>query len=764
VCFAAIPGKASPGAARKPFKRFVFVLLPWVLQLQEESRSREKDSREEVRAGAVQPFDEKIENQRFHQTLDAGAMSAPRRAPSRLVPTLNIKPQKDKWARPPLSARSYMSTVTTARSAAGLSARSAGTAFNAEVWRRQQEGHFDHHRAMADLRTGNEYIVVDPFVTRVPKLGFSLLNYLILISLPFLGFVLMFLTFGFDAMFDSRYSVTDMMYQLANPDVDPAASKKIFHPILMLVSLVFGMLLTIIGLSVELSASRFTGKVASLFGSNWFVISSAGFIVVGTVFTFWVFQSIGGPDRYLPRTSVWVVTISTIYMLVLMFPLMGYLFLFLDPQRVIPMIVHHGRDAVAACTIAAPEDTIRHQLKLFACIEHLSDACLQGTKARDKVIAAKTVDALCSLLIEYGRQKDLLHQEREAWFQIPIWIREQPEFRPVADEKIMKITDEHTWVEYAILRRLQGLFLESLSNLKDTAYYIAMNSFIIGEAAGSERGDFPTLDLVLIFFNTFVRAALNASQVYVIYILLYQYQRLATNLIEAGHLRKEWAIRREFEFELEIRPHAYTGVTEDQLLQQLSEEMDDNGEYCWGIELHYRAVRIAKFMRFYASQALFKGIGFILLTVGHDIRAMCETAFLCKDTVHEQLFDIFVSLNSHFNNNPMLRSSQACLASFYLLHGDTEHADAVFGCMANESFPVLAGTFRDITNVTDKDFFEVTDRPKNFMYLERDQIRSLKRLFAKFPQWDHKTIDLKKYTKKPKESSQAGAGGNQNRS
>jgi hypothetical protein len=88
------------------------------------------------------------------------------------------------------------------------------------------------------------------------------------------------------------------------------------------------------------------------------------------------------------------------------------------------------------------------------------------------------------------------------WYDIPLWIRQSPDFLTLSDEAIEDLRNRKTWMEWKILRQYQMLFSESLKLMKELAYHIAMNTRIIGETAG-RRGDLHTLDLVIKFFNTY---------------------------------------------------------------------------------------------------------------------------------------------------------------------------------------------------------------------------------------------------------------------
>lgn len=179
-----------------------------------------------------------------------------------------------------------------------------------------------------------------------------------------------------------------------------------------------------------------------------------------------------------------------------------------------------------------------------------------------------------------------MHQN---WFDIPPWIRQNPDFLPLSDEAIELLKNNKTWVEWKILRQYQMLFDESVKILREVAYHISMNTRKMGEAAAI-REDLPALDLMLKFFNTYLRSSINANEIRTVYNVLFQYRQLG-----------EFIVKKAMEIP----------------------ERDLTIEH----PLEARAVRVAKFMRYYASICLQKNLFFLVEVIAHDIRVLCETAF-----------------------------------------------------------------------------------------------------------------------------------------
>jgi hypothetical protein len=214
------------------------------------------------------------------------------------------------------------------------------------------------------------------------------------------------------------------------------------------------------------------------------------------------------------------------------------------------------------------------------------DAASSALKNKDKNVTSEIVDAICSLTVRYGRRKTSMHW---TWFAIPEWIRGGPDFLTLSDEALGDLQDRKTWVEWKTLRQYQLLFLASLKIMKELAYHIAMNTRIIGEAAAN-RGDYPTLDLCIKFFNTYLRASININDVRTVYNVLFQYRKLGEFIIIYGN---------------EIAS---------------AEATEEN-------ELENRAIRIAKFMRYYSFACLGQKLIFLVEVISQDIRILCETAF-----------------------------------------------------------------------------------------------------------------------------------------
>lgn len=452
---------------------------------------------------------------------------------------------------------------------------------------------------------------------------------------------------------------------------------------------VLGLALTVSSIIVQLAATRFTPHITTLFfraRTNIFVL---GFFVTSSVFVLWVNFSVG--ESYLPKVGVLFSMLFMTASLLLLFPYFAYVFDFLDPEKIVGRIMSDGLGA------ASPErgsDRIElHQARAMEAIEHLSNIGLNALQQKDKGIASGAVDALCELGVRYGETKPRMPN---GWHEIPDWNRQSPDFVSLNHEAIADLETRQTWLEWKLLRQYQMLFGESLGQIKDTCYLIAIDTRRLGEAA-ARRGDLRALDLAIKFFNTYLRATVNASDIRTAYNILHQYRQLG-------------------EFVLAHEVH----------------EPDARKK------LQHRGLQIAKFMRYYSSISYQRGMPFIAEVIAHDIGTLTERAFASGVREHREFLQVFLAVDEHAETKEQekslrgVRRAQVKLATTYLLAGATNYARQIQADMSDEPTERLHSIWRELKSLDTREFWEVNDRGTNFDYLTPEQKNELVIFFGWF--------------------------------
>ena len=455
---------------------------------------------------------------------------------------------------------------------------------------------------------------------------------------------------------------------------------------------VLGLALTVSSIIVQLSATRFTPHVTSLFFRATTNMVVNGVFVVGTIFVLWI--NYAANPAFVPR---WGVLFSLVFLtmsLLLLFPYFAYVFSFLEPDSIVGRMANDGLVSALPGKKRAPHMEVRRK-RMMESVENLANIGLNATQHRDKNIASLAADALCDMAIRYGKGKSVLG---ESWFELSQWTRQTPDFVSLSHDSIGDLKSRKTWVEWKILRQYQMLFNEGLGRMKDLCYLIAINTRRLGVGA-ARRGDFHTLDLSVKFFNTYLRATINAKDIRTAYNILHQYRQLAEDV-----LRGAIALQGQQRQELETR-----------------------------------ACDIAGFMRYYGGLAFQHGLTFITEVVAHDIGMLCDTAYRCQSSVHEILLDTFLRVDDTAETTEQentlrgVRRAQVKLATSYLIYADYKFSNKIREDMIDEPRRRLESIWQELLALENREFWEVNDRGSNFDYLTPRQKSKLPEFFAGFP-------------------------------
>ncbi len=123
---------------------------------------------------------------------------------------------------------------------------------------------------------------------------------------------------------------------------DPQSITDAVSSLAGMIAAVFGIVITVVSIIVQLSADRYTG-VARMFLRDRTNQTVMGFYIIACVAGVWLSVSIH--HDYVPRAALVAMMIATTAGLVAMAPYFAYVFRFLEPQSIIERI---RRDAMVA--------------------------------------------------------------------------------------------------------------------------------------------------------------------------------------------------------------------------------------------------------------------------------------------------------------------------------------------------------------------------------------------------------------------------------
>ena len=447
---------------------------------------------------------------------------------------------------------------------------------------------------------------------------------------------------------------------------------------------VLGLSVTVVAIIVELASNRYTSRITELFMSSAVNISILGFFVVTGVVCVW--ESTISVSSHVPVAGSIVIMVLVITSLLLLLPYFAFVFHFLNPHNIIDRMA----GSVFSAIQKGGHSSSRHRsdrMKKHAVqgIEQLADVASGAIESKDKVVCMNAAAALGKLTVEYLQAKP---EFEDSWFLLNSSIKENPDFVSMQQDVLIDIEQKRYWVEMKILRQFQDLYGESLNRMRDINYLLAIHTRKIAEQAAVAR-ETAIVTLCVKFFNTYLRATINAKDVRTAYNVLNQYRLLAQSTLNF-----------------------------------------DDGK---------TAVEIAKMFKYYGQLGFSQGLAFILETAAYDLCELNELAFTNNSRNQHELLDIFLDVDKEAEENHSMeaslrgvRKAQIKLATFYLTHDAEDRAKIIFNDMKNELPSRLNSIREEFANITTREFWEINDRGVNFDYLEEERRNALRLFFSWF--------------------------------
>jgi len=448
---------------------------------------------------------------------------------------------------------------------------------------------------------------------------------------------------------------------------------------------VLGIAITVVAIVVELAANRYTHRITELFVHEpvnfavmgYFVVTALQGLAIGLLFDF---QDAKG-EPFIPYFGIAVANSMLAFGLLILLPYFAFVFEFLNPIQIVDRIRAHAMHVVAKAT---PSNTEESQSEAVRGVEQLADVALNAMEHQDKGVSMASVDALQQLVIDYQKIRVGLPDE---WFRVEGELAHNPDFVSMSEGVLAAVTRRRIWLEMKVLRKYQTLYNEALNEMRDINYLIAINTRHIAERA-LEVGHEELFDLSVKFFNTYLRATLNARDVRTAYNVLHQYRLLADAALKF-----------------------------------------DDGR---------RAIEIAKYFKYYGLLAFNMNLPFILETAAYDLCSLNEHAFDEGSPAGTELLKIFLQVDKESesaaqeNSLRGVRKAQVKLATYYLVRGDEQLARHVFRDMEHERVERLASIRDELLGVTSSEFWEISDRGENFDYLPPERKQMMLEFFSWF--------------------------------
>jgi quinoprotein glucose dehydrogenase len=450
-----------------------------------------------------------------------------------------------------------------------------------------------------------------------------------------------------------------------------------------LVAGVLAIVITVAAIVVELAANRYTSRITQLFVREPVNFLLMGLYVVTTLLCLWLSAvpelDAGAPSR-VPRAGLLIGFALVSLCLAALLPYFGFLFRFLAPTNVIARI---QRLAVARIERARTRTVPGTRASVIEAIEELEDVARSAREHSDRNISMAAISALAGLLREY---LPLRRELPTRWFEIEGTLAHDPDFVSMAPVAMAEIREQRIWLETKVLRQYLALFSESLGDARDVANLIALETRRLGVESIEHHP--ALLDLVTRFFNSYLRAAVNAHDLRTAYFVLDQYRLLGEATLAA---RDGW-----------------------------------------------RTLEIAGHLRFYGQLAYEMDQPFLLEAVAYDLARLVEGAVEAERPEAAALLDLFLEVDREPESPEQeerlrgVRRAQVQLATFFLARGDEPRARRIFEDMKDERPERLAAVRDELMTEERAQYWEFTDRGVNFSYLPPARRAHVVRFFSWF--------------------------------
>ena len=448
--------------------------------------------------------------------------------------------------------------------------------------------------------------------------------------------------------------------------LDPASALDTLSNAAEVVAGVLAIAITVVAIVVQLAATRYTHRIASMFVREPVNIIVISFFVLTTIQCVWVSASVGSTALDAMGTNIGLVVtlIMVTLCLLALLPYFAFVFVFVSPLTIIDRFRANAGRALSRAP-SDPEGVAREAMEV---IENLEDIARGAIDHGDRSIAMGCVNAFRELLLDYDRRRD---QMPERWFVMDAEMRRNPDFISVAQPVLDDVETSGTWFDVKVFRQYQTLFSHSLNSARDICNLIALNTTELALHGLRERSEM--LQLALRFLNSFMRASINARDLRTAYHLMNHYREVAEAVMEAGDEKTTLAV--------------------------------------------------AEYFRYYGQIAYKGGQPFLLEAVTYDLTKVLERAIEIESPMVDPLLDLLLTVDRESKSDEQeesllgVRRAQVQLATLFLERGDDARANRIRHDMRAERGERLRLVRDELLAEERQYFWEFNDRGVNFAYL-----------------------------------------------
>jgi hypothetical protein len=470
----------------------------------------------------------------------------------------------------------------------------------------------------------------------------------------------------------------------------------------------FGIIITVVAIIVNLSANRYTQKIIDIFIKEKINIIILSLFSITSLYGIWIINSIQSwqdSEYYTPRIQILFYLFLISVSIVVIVPYFYYVFQFLSPKNIISKIRTQTEDLLDKASklknktrkIEYIEKIIKP--KVIENINQLAEICKSSVKEADQSLALSAVTTLNDILIFYidAKENHLKNHARLPYHK-EWYLDIDPYFlginRPIIDElKIQKY-----WFEYKILQEFETIFIYSYEKDSKVAYQTAINFTDVSKVCVGHK-DFIFFNYLIRYFNTLLKACIMQLEVQNTIYVFYQYYLACKYLID-----------------------------------KYKEEYEEDEKNL--------VVNIAEYFKIYGQMGQQKGLDKVLEYSAYFLRLINEAIYLKFSQIDmdfiETLLDIFLTVDNITEGKDVekallgVRQQQILLAGFYLYNNSPLLADQIYSDMKEENIERIQSIVDSIMEVDENRYFEIDNIGINPIFALEHYKKMIKRFYKMF--------------------------------
>jgi|GEM_PF-2433792 len=513
------------------------------------------------------------------------------------------------------------------------------------------------------------------------------------IRLLFILFAIFLFTFFILVIFD-KYKISSIINLIKSPNSENVIGSLLANAGGEIILGLLGIVITVVAIIVELAANRYTAKVSDLFVRD--KVNLSFLILLSTTSMNLVFILYFSRANKTPQVLINLTVITMTACILTLVPYFIYVFKFLEPNSIISKIEKDilKNAKMASRLIIGKNKLIRkkidsYQSHIVQNADQLTDIILNSIQKKDKVLATNCIKSISNFCINYLQIKSSKNYQNE-WFDPCYYVRyNNADFVTLTDYSFKIIIEERTWIEHKLFRQLKTTFYEALNKASDICSFTAQCFYLIGIKA-IKVGDMNVCKLVIKFFNTLLRASINAMDVRTCFNLLNQYRLFGEFLIETGN---------------------------EKLL-----------------------IDIVYYFKYYGLIAKDdKNIPFILEAVAHDLCELCKKAYLYGLDKKSEILDLILTIDNPLEGEREvstlrgIRKAQIILATFFMNQNGKDAENKAYRILfditeeidnANGGYERFYSIIKELKYLK-SEYWEIIDRGTNIDYIPDNQKKHL---------------------------------------